>query len=89
MQGGKGGVYSFQSGDKGLIEKVLLENRYERGSENKCKDPEVEACLSFLKYMKATSMSGVRSEVSRGGCIKEKRGPDLVGPCNDISFHPE
>lgn len=90
MQGGKGRVCSFKSGDQeGLIEKVIFEKRYERGSGSKCKDPEVEACLSFLKYIKATNMSGVRSEVSRGRCIKEKTGPDLLGPCNDFSFYLE
>lgn len=83
-------VCSFRFGDQeGLIEKVVFEKRYERSSGSKCKNPEVEACFSFLKYIKATSMSGVRCEVSRGRCIREKRGPDLVGPCNDFSFYSE
>lgn len=90
MQGSKEGVCSLKSSDQeGLIEKVIFEKREERGSGGKCRDQEVKSCLPFLKYNKATNMSEVRSEVSRGRCIKEKTGLELVGPCNDFVFYPE
>lgn len=70
MQGSKEGVCSLKSSDQeGLIEKVIFEKREERGSGGKCRDQGVKSCLPFLKYNKATNMSEVRSEVSRGRCI--------------------
>ena len=52
---------NFKSSDgEGLIEKVLSEERPEIGSENKCKNPEEEAYLSFLgKYINASNVGEV------------------------------
>lgn len=62
MQGGGNRVCNFKSSDgEGLIEKMLFEKRPESGGGNKCKDPEVEAYLSFFgKYIEAADIGEVR-----------------------------
>lgn len=59
MQGSRDGVCSFKSGNReGLTEKVF-EKKSERGGGNKCKDSEMEPCLSLLKYIEVTSVGEV------------------------------